>query len=318
MAELNEDLKNMLWEEKYRPQTVDDCILPKKTKAYFIKQRDTGSVNNMLLAGSHGVGKTTVARALCNELKADVLFMNCSKDNSVEDVRTKINTFASSMSLTGNARVFIGDEFDYVSPNGQAALRGLIEQTSNSCRFIFTCNYLHKIIDPLKSSRLDVVDFKIAPKDKPDLAMQFMNRCMMILDSEKIKYDKKTLALLIQKNYPDYRKTLKQLQKSAMIIGEINEEIFYQENVEITDYIKALKAKDYKTARKWIGETFISPEDFFSILFKNITLIVKDDSLAQAILTLNDYQYKHAFAIDAELNLSALTVQLMAQCNMRD
>jgi replication factor C small subunit len=298
---------------------VHDDIISKKSIGN-IDLFDVSIDHPHLYCDSYGIihHNTTVARALCNELKADVLFMNCSKDNSVEDVRTKINSFASSMSLTGNARVFIGDEFDYVSPNGQAALRGLIEQTSNSCRFIFTCNYLHKIIDPLKSSRLDVVDFKIAPKDKPDLAMQFMNRCMMILDSEKIKYDKKTLALLIQKNYPDYRKTLKQLQKSAMIIGEINEEIFYQENVEITDYIKALKAKDYKTARKWIGETFISPEDFFSILFKNITLIVKDDSLAQAILTLNDYQYKHAFAIDPELNLSALTVQLMAQCNMRD
>lgn len=314
---MSDDLKNMLWEEKYRPQVVEDCILPQKTKTYFLKQRDIGVVNNMLLAGSHGVGKTTVARALCNELNADVLFMNCSKDNSVEDVRTKINNFATSMSLSGAARVFIGDEFDYVSPNGQAALRGLIEQTSNSCRFIFTCNYLFKIIDPLKSSRLDVVDFKISPKDKPDLAMQFMTRCMMILEKENIKFDKKALALLIQKNYPDYRKTLKQLQKAAMTVGEINEEIFYQENVEISDYVKALKGKDYKAARKWIGETFISPEDFFSFLFSNINTIFAEDSLAQAILTLNEYQYKHAFVVDQELNLSALTVQLMAQCNTR-
>lgn len=313
---LKDAVKNYLWTEKYRPQTVEDCILPTSTKNLFRQQRDSGVVQNMLLFGGHGMGKSTVSLALCKEINADVLFMNCSKDNSVADVRTKIFNFASSMSLTGNHRVFLGDEFDYISKEGQAALRGVIESTANSCRFIFTCNFVSKIIDPLKS-RLQMVDFKIQPEQKADLATQFMKRCIMILETEGVKFDKKALAFLIQKHYPDFRKVIQELQRAFNSHGKIDESIMMSSSGEISEYIKALKAKDFKAARKWIAETYTTPEDFFKSMYRHIYDIFAQDSIAQAILTLNGYQIKHVTAIDPELNMSALTIELMSQCQTK-
>lgn len=303
--------------ERDREFIVYDDIIDKTHEG--IKELFDVSIDEPhLYCDSSGVihHNTTVTLALCKEIGADVLFMNCSKDNSVTDVRTKIFNFATSMSLTGNHRVFLGDEFDYISKDGQAALRGVIEQTVNSCRYIFTCNFLSKIIDPLKS-RLQLVDFKVQPEHKAELATQFMNRCMMILETEKVQFNKKALAFLIQRHYPDFRKVIQELQRAYNANGKIDESVMAVSSGEVSEYIKALKAKDFKAARKWIAETYTSPEDFFKSMYRHIYDVFAQDSIAQAILTLNTYQIKHVTAIDPELNLSALTVELMSQCNFK-
>lgn len=305
--------KNALWVEKYRPQIIEDCILPASTKKFFDEMRKTGDIQNMLLSGTHGTGKTTIAKALCNEVGAETMFINCSKDNSIDDVRTKINSFSSSCSLMGNGlKVVIGDEFDYFSPNGQAALRGVIEAVSGNCRFIFTCNFPNKVLEELKS-RLLFVDFKMNPKIKPEMAKQFMNRCVKILDGEGVEYEPKVLATLIRKYFPDYRKILHVLQQAAMI-GKIDISVLSQAQGEFGPYIEALKTKDYTICRKWIAENAVDSSDFFRTMFLKVNDIFAPDSLAQAILTLNEAQYKHAFVVDEELSLSALTIELMSQC----
>lgn len=303
-----------VWVEKYRPQTIEECIIPAGTKKFFDEMRKTGDIQNMLLSGTHGVGKTTIAKALCNEVGAETMFINCSKDNSVDDVRTKINSFSSNCSLMGNGlKVVIGDEFDHFSQQGQAALRGVIEACSDNCRFIFTCNFPNKIIDPLKS-RLLFVDFKLSPSIKADVAKQFMARCAVILKDEGVKFDPKVLAALIMKYFPDFRKVLHVLQQASMI-GDIDISVLSQAQGEFGPYIEALKKKDYKTCRHWIAENSVESADFFSSMFKSVNDIFAPDSLAQAILALHKAQVDHAFVVDEELSLSALTIELMSQCN---
>jgi len=270
----------------------------------------------MLLTGSHGVGKTTIAQAFLKEMKAETLFLNCSKNNSIDDVRTKIYNFASSMSLYGEGlKVVLGDEFDYFGQAGQAALRGVIEQVSKNCRFIFTCNFPNKIIAPLQS-RLLLVDFKIQPKDKPELAKQFMKRCCNILDQEGVKYEKQVLAMLIQKQFPDFRKVIQMLQHSSLV-GELTIEALDKSDGDFGPYIVALKAKDYKAARTWIGQNAVDASDFFHTLFMKVNEIFTKDSLAQAILILHNAQVNHAVVVDEELSLSALTIELMSQCSFQ-
>lgn len=305
---------NAVWVEKYRPQTIEECIIPSGTKKFFDEMRKTGDIQNMLLSGTHGVGKTTIAKALCNEVGAETMFINCSKDNSIDGVRTKINSFSSSCSLMGTGlKVVIGDEFDYFSPAGQAALRGVIEAVQHNCRFIFTCNFPNKIIDPLKS-RLLFVDFKMNPTIKPDMAKQFMARCSKILKDEGVKFEPKVLASLIMKYFPDFRKVLHVLQQASMV-GDIDISVLAQAQGEFGPYIEALKKKDYTACRKWIAENAVDSSDFFHAMFKSVNDVFAPDSLAQAILALHKAQVDHAFVVDEELSLSALTIELMSQCN---
>ena len=309
--------KNALWVEKYRPQTIEDCIIPDSTKKFFQEMKKTGDIQNMLISGSHGVGKTTIAKALCNEIGADTLFLNCSKDRGIGTLQTKIAGFSSSMSLTATSglKVIIGDEFEYFTPEGQAALRGLIEQVSKNCRFIFTCNFPNKVIEPLRS-RLLAVDFKIPNAAKPEMAKMFMKRCCSILDAEGVKYEKEVLAHIIRKHFPDFRKVLQVLQQASML-GEIDISLLDTADGDFGPYITGLKAKDYKACRKWIGENAIDPSDFFHTLFTSVSDIFTQDSLAQAILLLHKGQVEHIQALDEELSLSALTVELMSQCNFK-
>lgn len=309
---ISEKAKNILWVEKYRPATIADCIVPDSTRAFFSDQAKTGHIQNMLLTGSHGIGKTTIARALCSEVGADVLFINCSKENSIDTVRTKIDSFASTMSLTGNKKVIIGDEFDYFSPAGQGSLRGTIEQVSNNCRFIFTCNYPSKVIDPLKS-RLMVVNFKMRAQDKASIATQFMKRCVNILEAEGVEYEKPILAGVIQKHFPDFRKIVQDLQRAKML-GGLTVDFLETSAGEVGPYITALKEKDYKKASNWIGSSPIDSADFYTAMDAAVHQYLKDNDLASAIHILNEYQYKHAFVVDEELHLRDLTIQLMSNC----
>lgn len=312
---VKEIAEQMLWHEKYRPRKIEDCILPDKAKKFFMQQRDDKVVQNMLLHGSHGVGKTTIAKALCDELGADVLFLNCSKDSGIDTLRTTMNQFATSMSLSGGQKVIIGDEFDHFNAQGQAALRGVIEQVSNNCRFIFTCNYPNKIIDPLHS-RLTAVDFRIKSEVKPKMAGDFFKRVITILDAENVEYDKRVIAEVVKKRFPDFRKVLGELQGAALM-GPIDISFLQESNSDFEPYIEALKKKDFKKARAWIGENSIDASDFFSTLFKQTTDIFDEESYAQAILTLNEGQFKHHFVVDEELSLAALTIELMSSCKFK-
>lgn len=306
--------KKLLWVEKYRPMTIDECILPDSIKKYFRKMVEDKDVQNMLLSGSHGIGKTTIAKALCNELEADMMFLNCSKERGIDDVRVKINNFASSMSLYGGIKVIICDEADYLTADAQAALRGVIENVSSNCRFVFTCNYPNKIFAPLKS-RLLTVDFTFKPSLKPELAKQFMQRTAKILKDENVKFDKAALAGVIRKHFPDFRKVVQTCQH-ASTMGELDAS-FLQEGVsEYGPYISALKARDFRKARKWIGETAIDPADFFHTIDQQVTEIFDPKSYAQAIMILNEGQFKHAFAVDEDLSIAAVTLELM-QCTFK-
>ena len=300
-----------LWVEKYRPSTIAECILPQEIKSTFQKFVDVGEIPNMLLTGDAGVGKTSVARALCEQLNADYIIINGSEESGIDVLRTKIKGFASIVSLSGKQKVVILDEADYLNPNStQPALRGFIEEFSSSCRFIFTCNFKNKIIKPLHS-RTMVVDFKISNQDKPKLASQFFSRVCNILDNEGITYDKEVLVPLVSRYFPDFRRTLNELQRYA-VHKEINVGILSQfQSVEIKELVSALKEKDFKKMRQWVANNMdTDPQTIFRKLYDSISDLVK--TTPQFILLLADYQYKSAFVADQEINLVACLTEIMA------
>ena len=303
------DVGQFLWSERWRPAIVDDCILPAKAKKFFNAQIKTGQIQNILFVGSHGTGKTTSARAIVSQIGADLLFINGSKENSIDVIRTKVTGFSSTMSLTGKPKIVLIDECDYLSVNAQTSLRSLIENVSKSCRFIMTANYKNKIIDPLKS-RFVIQDFTLEKTDVIDLVKQFFQRCMDILEAENIKYDKGVLAAYIKKNFPDYRKILNELQR-ASLVGAIDGDILSSNASSVAEYVAALKAKDFKKARKFIGEMSIEPADFFDMMFVELPNLYENQAYASAIIQLDEAQYRNAFAVNPTLCLAALTVQLM-------
>ena len=302
--------EHFLWSEKYRPKKIEDCILPESMKAFFKAQVAEGQIQNMLFCGSHGTGKTTTARAIVDEIGADILFINCSKDNGVDQMRNRISATATTVSLVGKPKIIICDEFDYFSPNGQAAARGVIEEVAANCRFIMTCNYPAKIIEPLRS-RLVIQDFTIDTKIKPTLAKQFFKRCCEILEAENVEYDKKAVADFILVHFPDYRKVVSELQRAALSGGEVTAETLNAAKADVAVYLKAIEKKDFKAARKFIGEMSMSPADFISALYEELPTVVQDSRLGQIIITLNDYQFKNAMVANPTLNLAALTIELM-------
>ena len=307
MLDINPE--HFLWSEKYRPKRIKDCILPDSMKTFFSAMVNEGQVQNMLFCGSHGTGKTTTARAIASEIGADVLFINCSKDNGIDQMRNRISSTATTVSLVGKPKIVIADEFDYFSPAGQAAARGVIEEVASNCRFIMTCNYPAKIIEPLRS-RLVIQDFSIDPKLKPSLAKQFFKRCCEILEIENVTYEKKAVADFILVHFPDYRKVVSELQRVAMC-GEVNADTLKSERSDISVYLEAIKKKNFGSARKFIGEMNMSPADFISVLFEELPGVINDSRLGNAIVLLNDYQYKNAMVSNPTLNLAALTIELM-------
>ena len=302
-----------LWVEKYRPTKIEDTILPESLKQTFQKVVSGGELPNMLFTGTAGLGKTTVARALCNELDCDYILINGSEEGNIDTLRTKIKQFASSVSLQGGYKVVILDEADYLNPQStQPALRGFIEEFSNNCRFILTCNFKNRIIEPLHS-RCGVYDFNTSKKDMVDLCQNFMARCQLILSNEQIKYDDKSVAELIMKFAPDWRRVLNELQRYS-INGAIDSGILNSiKDKNYDDLFSHLKNKDFKKMRNWIVNNIDTDASaIFRAMYDRMSDKVAPQSIPQLVLILADYQYKNAFVADHELNVVACLTEVMS------
>ena len=303
--------EQFLWVEKYRPHRIDDCILPTEMKATFKQVVAKGEIANMLLCGGAGMGKTTIARALCEELGCDYIVINASMERNIDTLRNEIKGFASTVSFAGKTKVVILDEADYLNPQStQPALRGFIEEFSANCRFIFTCNYKNKII-PALHSRTTVIEFKIARDDKQKTASQFFNRVINILANENITFDKAVVAKLIERHFPDYRRILNELQRYS-VSGSIDEGILVNlADVNTKELTDALRSKDWKKMRQWVVNNIDNdPATIYRKLYDQ--LVDQVETVPQLILLLADYQYKAAFVADAEVNLVACLTEIMA------
>ncbi|OUU54219.1 MAG: DNA polymerase [Candidatus Puniceispirillum sp. TMED52] len=304
--------KEFLWVEKYRPKTVQETILPDELKQTFQKIVDSGEIPNMMFTGTAGLGKTTVARAICNELGLDYIVINGSEEGNIDTLRGKIKQFASSVSLSGGYKVVILDEADYLNPQStQPALRGFIEEFSQNCRFILTCNFKNKVIEPLHS-RCGVYEFNTTKKGMATLCGSFMTRLMDILNKENITYNKEVIANLITKHAPDWRRILNESQRGS-IGGGINTDIIVSDNSQYSDLYKHLKEKDFKKMRQWVvNNVDTEPAAIFRGVYDTMEGNVKPESIPQLILILADYQYKNAFVADHELNMVACLTECMA------
>ncbi len=309
-----------LWVEKYRPKTIEDCILPQATKKTFLDFLDKGEVPNLLLAGPAGCGKTTVAKALCNQLGVDVYVINGSDEGRFLDtVRNNAKNFASTVSLSSDAKhkVIIIDEADNTTPDVQLLLRASIEEFSGNCRFIFTCNYKNKIIEPLHS-RCAVVEFSVNAKQKPILQAEFFKRLLSIVDAERIESDKNVLIQLINKHFPDWRRILNECQRYS-VGGKIDAGILaHFSDVKVNDLIKNLKTKNFPEVRKWCVNNLDNDP---AVLLRRIYDVLYDSlvpsSIPPAVLTLAKYQYQIAFVADQEINLLACLTEIMVECEFK-
>ena len=301
-----------LWVEKYRPQTIADCVLPDQLKELFQKIVESGELPNMLFSGTAGTGKTTVAKALCNQMNLDYIMINGSEDGNIDTLRGKIKQFASTISLQGGVKVVILDEADYLNPQStQPALRGFIEEFSNNCRFILTCNFKNRIIEPLHS-RCGVYDFNTSKKNTAVLMQQMFERFCFILDEQEIPYAKKDLLPIISKHGPDWRRCINELQRVAVLgFGDIRSLDFSAGTFD--QLFSYLKEKDFKEMRKWVVNNIdIDASAIFRGLYDRMSDKVQPQSIPQLVLILADYQYKHAFVADHELNVVACLTEVMA------
>jgi len=311
-------MEHLLWTEKYRPKKIDDCILPERLKKPFQEYVNQSNIPNLLLSGGAGVGKTTVAKAMCEEIGCDVMVINGSDEGRLIDTfRTKIKNFASSMSLAGGRKVVIIDEADYCNAESvQPALRNFIEEFAGNCSFIFTCNYKNKLIEPLHS-RCAVIDFALKNGEKAQMASAFMKRVQSVLQSENVEYDDKVVAELIKKHFPDFRRVINELQRYSQL-GKIDTGILSQiSDVTINDIIKYIKEKDFGAIRKWVAGNDIDATAFYRKLYDNLYEVLKPQSIPQAVLILADYQYKGAFVADQEINTVACLTELMVGCEFK-
>lgn len=311
-------MKDFLWVEKYRPKTVSECILPediKHTFQNFIKNKE---VPNLLLAGGAGMGKTTIAFALCEELNLDYIVLNGSKERTIGDVRTKVTNFASSVSLVDSPyKIIIYDEADFIGNEAQAALRRLIEEFSSNCKFILTCNHANKVI-PALHSRCIPIEFKIPKKIQADQARLFMERVEYILKEEEVGYNPRVLAELIMKYIPDWRRCINELQRHA-VSGDIDERVLNSVGqLSIDPLVGYLKSRDYTSVRRWVIDNLSN--DASSILRQLYDAIhdrLEESSIPSAVLHIADYSYKSAFVADQEVNLLACLIQLMVDCEFK-
>ena len=309
--------EEFLWVEKYRPKTIEECILPESLRKTFLELVDKQELPNLLLAGSAGIGKTTIARALCEQLDIDYILINGSEDGNIDTLRTKIKTYASTVSFAGGTKVVILVEADYLNPQStQPTLRGLIEEFSSNCRFIFTCNFSNRIISPLHS-RCSVVEFKISKTDLPKVATEFATRLQGILEKEQVEYNKDVLHSLIGKYLPDWRRVLNECQRYG-ISGTIDVGI-------LTDYSDAhldalytlIKDKEFTKMRRWVVDNLDNdPTLLYRKIYNTLTKSMKPGSIPEAVLIIAEYSYKSAFVADQEINLVACLTKIMHNCEI--
>jgi len=307
---------DFLWVEKYRPRTIDDCVLPTDIKQTFFDIKD--EIPNMILTGTAGTGKTTIAKALCESLNCDWIIINGSEESGIDVLRTKIKNFASTVSLGGGNKVVILDEADYLNPQStQPALRGFIEEFHKNCRFIFTCNFKNRLIAPLHS-RCTVIDFKIPPKERPRLASVFMARLMMILDNEGVKYNSEVLQEMVMKYFPDFRRTINELQRYG-VSGSIDVGILSNIGEEsLQELLGHVKAKRFTDMRKWVATNIDNdPVKLFRKIYDALYDVLEPQSIPQAVIIIADYSYKNAFVVDQEVNIVACLTELMMECRWK-
>ena len=307
-------MEHLLWTEKYRPQSIEDCILPERLKKPFQEYVNQNNIPNLILSGGPGVGKTTVAKAMCNEIGCDFMVINGSDESGIDTFRTKIKNYASSMSLAGGRKVIIIDEADYLNPNStQPALRNAIEEFAGNCSFIFTCNYKNRIIEPLHS-RCAVIDFGLKNGEKAKMASAFFKRVQSVLQSESVEFDDSVIAELVKKHFPDFRRVLNELQRYSQF-GKIDSGILSQiADVSIAEIVKNIKEKDFGSIRKWVASNEIDSNTLYRKLYDSLYDNLKPQSIPQAVLILADYQYKAAFVADQEINTVACLTELMVNC----
>lgn len=311
-------MENYLWVEKYRPSTLADCILPDELKNTFQQFVDNKNVPNLLLSGSAGVGKTTVAKAMLEELGADYIVVNGSLHGNIDTLRTEIMNFATTVSFSEGRKYVILDEADYLNPQStQPALRNFMEEYSKNCGFILTCNFKNRIIDPLHS-RCSVVDFIFPKKMAPKLASDFFERVKVILDTENVTYDEKVLATIIQRHFPDWRRVINELQRYS-VNGNIDTGLLANSSQNaFNTLISQLKQKQFTDMRKWVAQNIDSdPTSIMRMLYDHASEKVDPKSIPQLVLLIGEYQYKSAFVADQEINLVAFLTQVMAEVEFK-
>lgn len=304
-----------LWVEKYRPKTIEDCVLPDRLKTVFQEFVNKGEFPHLILAGTAGTGKTTVAKALCEQLGMDYMFLNGSDENGIDTFRMKIKGFASSMSLMGGKKAIIIDEADYLNANSvQPALRGALEEFEDNCRFIFTCNHKNRII-PEIHSRCTVIDYRLKPEEKPKMARDFMRSVDNMLKEEGVSCDLKVLPEFIMKHFPDFRKTINELQTYANR-GQIDAGILSaSSDVSLKELVAALKDRNFKSMRQWVAQNGGDDASrLYRRIYDHLYEILKKETIPAAVIILAKYQYQSAFVADQELNLTACLTEIMADC----
>lgn len=311
--------EDFLWVEKYRPVAIDQCVLPADLKKIFKEFVHNGSIPNLLLSGGPGVGKTTAAKAMLKELGSTSIIINGSLFGNIDTLRTEIKNFASTVSLDGGRKYVILDEADYLNPQStQPALRNFMEEYSNNCGFILTCNYRNRIIEPLQS-RCSVVDFTIPRNEKKQMAASIFDRVMNILDQENVGYDKKAVAEVVSSHFPDFRRMLNELQRYAAT-GKIDAGVLANmKDKNFEELVTHLKGRNFTNMRKWVGEnTDLEPNRIFRKLYDESYQLLDPSSIPQLVLTLADYQYKGAFVADQEINLVACLAEVMLNCEWKN
>jgi DNA polymerase III delta prime subunit len=309
-----------LWVETYRPKTINECILPQVIKSSFLEFLNQGNVPNLILSGTAGTGKTTAARAICEELGVDYMMINGSDEGRLIDtLRNKIIPFCTTVSMTGGRKVLIIDEADYMNAESvQPAMRGCIEKFASNCSFIFTCNFKNRIIEPIKS-RCSGIEFKIDKDDRPDIAGQFMKRMQYILDVERIGYDVKVLAEMITKHFPDFRRCINELQRYS-VSGKIDIGILSNlGEINLNQLVDAMKDKKFSEVRKWVVDNMDNdPVKIYRKIYDKMYEFAEPTSVPQIVLILADYSYKSAFVADQEINLVACLTELMVDCKFKE
>jgi replication factor C small subunit len=317
MSLVERQYDDFVWGLKNRPKKVKDIVLPQRLKNQFLNIVETKNIPNMLLSGTRGCGKTTTAFCIADEVGCDVLYVNMSKDNSIDMVREKLTRFATSMGFEEGKKLIIGDEFDRLSINAIDALKGDIEQFSNNCSFVFTSNNKHKFIDHPVMSRLQEIDFEFSKDEMRDMMKQFFKIVCTVLKKEKVKFETKAVGMFIKSLFPDMRKILNELQKiSSQFDGKITVEAIdtITSVSDINILFDALKEKDFGYIREFISRLTIDPSQFYSVMFKKIENFVAEESLPGSIVTLSEYQYKSAFSLDKQIPLTACMIELMSDC----